>query len=166
MTYEFNSEEEAILALKEEGQRLIRIARRVWNSYLRSYDPSKYVRTHDSEMSMILSNVVKIDKDTLGLRLNFLDDLAYHDSVLNGKNKGKYPQGHSIMLISEGWHSKKLEDKIGERYMFTYYEGFDYLEKVREEFEKGKHMGISFEIYWNGKPFGKKPKQENVLKKK
>lgn len=148
--YEFDSEEEAIKALQAEGRKLKYIAIKVWRKYLSSYKPKAYIRTRKSQNAIKLGRVKQISEDSFGIEVTFLDDLAYHDSILNTKKK-QHEQGHSIMLISEGWTSTNLERKIGRRERFTHYEGFDYIGKVKEEYEKVKHKGIELEIQWSGK---------------
>jgi phosphoglucomutase len=157
--FEFASEQDAIRALESEGKRLLRIARQVWRAYLTSYQPKSYVRTNNSDKAIKLGKVKKLDDDTLGIELTWQDDLTYHDSVVSSTGK---PKGHSIMLISEGWKVKKGKHK--DVYRFGYYEGFDYLAKVEQAFNSGKHAGISFEIQWAGQKFKKKTKQRNVLR--
>ena len=156
--FEFDSELEAIRALESEGRRLLFIAIKIWRQYLASYKPKEYVRTRKSQKSIKLGKVKRLEDDTLGIELTWEDDLAYHDSVITD---GK-PQGHSIMLISEGWKVRK--GKHTDVYRFGYYEGFDYLSKVEEAFNNGKHNGITLEIRWAGKPFRKQDKQPNVLR--
>jgi hypothetical protein len=158
MLNEFNSEQEAIRALQSEGKRLLDIAVKIWRQYLASYQPKEYVRKGNSEKSIKLGKVKALDDDTLGIELTWEDDLAYHDSVVT---RGK-PQGHSIMLISEGWRVKKGSRQ--DVYMFGYYEGFDYLSKIEEAFNNGKHDGITLEIRWAGEKFRKQSKQPNVLR--
>lgn len=143
--YEFDSEKEAIKALEAEGRRLKYIAIKIWRQYLSSYQPKQYVRTRKSQKSIKLGKVKRLDGDTFGIELTFQNDLTYHDSVF-GKSQ---PRGHAIMLISTGWKVKKGKHK--DIYRFGYYEGFDYLGKVEQAFNSGKHKGISLEIQWSGK---------------
>lgn len=145
--FAFDSEEEARKELLRAGRELEKIAINVWRKYLSSYKPKVYVRTGKSEKSIKLGSVKKLDDNTLGIELTWVNDLAYHDSIFGEGNK----QGHAIMLISAGWKAKKLEKKIGRKYRLTYYEGFDYIGKVREAFESVKHRGIELEIQWSGK---------------
>lgn len=153
--YFFDSELEARAILKSEGERLEKIAKKVWRAYLATYTPKKYsehlpdgmagFRTGRTERGIKLGLVKKLDEDTLGIELIFEDDLMYHPSVFGSK----YPKGHSLMLISQGWHVKKGRHMNVER--FGYYEGFDYLSKVVEEFNSSKHAGIILQINWSGK---------------
>lgn len=155
---EFESESEARRALESEGKRLLDIARNIWRQYLASYSPKMYVRHGNSEKALKLGSVKKLDDDTLGIELTWENDLAYHNSVIT---KGK-PQGHSIMLISEGWKVKKGKHK--NVYRFGYYEGFDYLTKIEQAFNNGNNKGIALEIQWAGQPFRKQKTQPNVLR--
>lgn len=143
-SFAFDSEQEAIRELKRQAEILKDVCVKVWRQYLASYQPKIYVRTGKSERSIKIGGIKKIDENTIGIEVTFQDDLVYHDSIFGGK------QGHAIMLISAGWHSKKLEARIGKVYRLTYYEGFDYLGKVREEYEARKHRGIELEIQWSG----------------
>lgn len=142
------SEEQAINILRSEGRRLEKIARKVWRQYLDSYSPKAYVRTGKSMKGIVLKRVRKIDANHFGIELTFENDLMYHDSVVGSSKKG-----HSIMLISDGWHSKKLEAMYRGRrvYRHTYYEGFNYIGKVVKEFNAGKPMGVFLDVNWSGK---------------
>jgi len=157
--FQFDSEKEAILALEKEGRRLKYIALKIWRKYLSEYQPKKYVRTRRSQKAIKLGMVKPLGNDTFGIELTFDNDLTYHNSVVD---KNKYPQGHSIMLISEGWKVKRGKHK--DTYRFGYFEGIDYIGRVVREFNNGKHKGISLEVQWAGKLYEKQPKQPNVLK--
>jgi hypothetical protein len=165
-SFEFDSEQEARRVLQAEGKRLLDLARSIWQQYISSYQPVQYVRSTDSYKSMKLGEVYKLDDDTLGIKLEWIDDLAYHDSVVT---KGK-PQGHSIMLISEGWKTKRASSyptNPSNSYYpkgIHYFQGFNYLGKLEEAFNNGKHQGIVLEIQWAGEKFRKRKKQPNVLR--
>lgn len=142
----FDTDEEAKRALIKEGKRLEKIAKKVWRQYEASYKPHKYVRKGKSFDSITLkTRVFRVDENTWGIEVTFKNRLAYHDSVI-GEKHGK---GHAIMLISSGWRVKKGRHKDVPR--FGYYEGFDYIGKVVEEFNKGKHKGVELEVQWSGK---------------
>mgnify|MGYP003390656110 CR=1 FL=1 len=148
--FSFDTDEEAKRALRAEGRRLEYIAKKVWGEYESSYSPKKYVRTGKSEKSIKLGEVYRIDAYTWGIELTFVNDLAYHDSVVSSK----HPKGHSIMLISSGWKAKKGRAKNVHR--FGYYEGYDYIGKVIKEFNSSKHKGVELELQWSGKFLKKK----------
>lgn len=145
--YSFDSEIEAIKALKSEGERLERIAIKIWRKYINSYTPNQYVRTGNAEKSIKLGGIKKLNDNTLAIELTFQNDLVYHNSRFK---KGK--KGHAVMLISDGWHSKKLEKKLGRRVnRFTYFGGSGYLYQVYKEFNATKKKGITLDIQWSGK---------------
>lgn len=148
-------EEEAIALLIKEGKRLERIARSIWSEYIESFEPKQYVRTGNSEKAIRLGRVKKISDDEFGIELTFDDDLAYHPSVVMNKSRTNR-EGHSFMLISEGWHASKLEDKIGRRVeRFTYFEGINYIGRVKEAFNSKAPNGILLVVNWRGKQFKK-----------
>lgn len=144
------SEQETRKLLEAEGRRLKYIAIKLWRKYLASYEPKKYARTRKSQRGIKLGKVIRIDGNTLGIELTFENDLMYHDSVIKGSSK----KGHSVMLISDGWHSKKLEKKIKRKvYRFTYFEGTGYLYQVYKEYMGRKPVGITLETQWSGKVY-------------
>lgn len=154
----FDSDAEAIRVLSLEGRKLKYIAIKIWRLYLSSYSPNTYAvhktgvlgkRTGKSLQSIKLGKVKKIGVDDWGIELTYLNDLAYHDSVINRKDGRKHAQGHSIMLISQGWKAKKGKNKNVER--FGYYEGFDYLGQVQREYETVKDKRVTLDIQWLGK---------------
>jgi hypothetical protein len=156
----FDSEEEAIKILKQEAKKLNSIAKNVWRSYLASYKPVEYKRTGNSLKSIRIGEFVKVNEETLGITVTFDDDLAFHNSYIN-KKTGK-PQGHAIMLISQGWKVKRGWHK--NIYRFGYYEGFDFLGKVADEYNAVKHPYIELEIQWHGKKIGRNGKPDGVLR--
>lgn len=165
--YAFDTEVEAILALQAEGRRLKYIALKVWRQYLASYKPKEYAfhltgitgkRTRNTQRGIKLGRVKKLDDSTFGIELTFEDDLMYHESAFGSK----YQKGHSIMLISEGWQVKRGWHKDIEN--FGYFEGINYIEKVKEAFIKDAKKGITLEVQWAGSEFKKRRKQPNVLK--
>lgn len=145
--FAFDSDQEAMRTLEAEGRKLKYIAIKLWRKYLSEYKPKQYIRTRKSQRAIKLGKVKRLDGNTFGIELTFENDLAYHDSIFKGSN----PKGHSIMLISEGWHSRKLEAKLGgRRERFTYFEGTGYLAQVQKEYIAIKHKGISVETQWSG----------------
>jgi len=141
----FNSDQEAIKALEAEGRKLKYIAIKVWRRYLASYKPVFYVRTRKSQKSIKLGKVKKVGLNEYGIEVTYDNGLVYHDSVI-GKEQ---PQGHAIMLISTGWTVKKGCHKNIKH--FGYRDGFNYLGKVQEEYDKVKDARINLEIQWIGK---------------
>lgn len=141
------SEDQARATLEMEGRRLKYIAVKVWRRYLASYQPKAYVRTRDTQRGIKLGRVHRISPFEFGIRLEFENDLMYHDSIF-GKS---HPKGHSLMLISDGWHSEKLERKRGRVHRLTYFEGIDYIGQVKRAYEAGAPFGVRLETNWSGK---------------
>lgn len=140
----FDTDQEAIKALEAEGRKLKYIAIKMWRRYLSSYKPEAYIRTRKSQRSIKLGRVKKLSNNEYGIEVTFDNKLAYHDSVI-GKDQ---PQGHAIMLISTGWKVKNGWHKNIEN--FGYRDGFNYLGKVQEEYDKVKDTRISLDIQWIG----------------
>lgn len=145
----FESEAEAIKVLTAEGNKLKAIALKVWRRYLGSYQPQMYVRTGRSEKGIRLKPVKRVGANTYSIELTFDNGLMYHDSVFG---KGQ-PKGHSIMLISSGWHSKKLENRIGVVPNFTYKGGFDYLGQVQSAYNAVRNKKVFLDIQWSGQAY-------------
>ena len=142
------SEEQAIKILEMEGRRLKYIALKVWRKYLSSYQPKEYVRTRNTQRGIKLGRVRRIDSNHFGIDLMYENDLMYHDSIFGADQ----PKGHSLMLISDGWHSKKLERRYGRRiYMLTYFEGADIIGQIEREYNKYKPLGVTLETKWSGR---------------
>lgn len=140
----FDSEADALTTLRAEGRKLERIARKVWQEYEGSYSPNKYVRTGKSKKAIKLKTMpIKIDNNHIAIEVTWENSLSWHDSVVPKSSK----KGHSILLISAGWHSKKLEKIYGGAvYRHTYYEGFGYLTKVMQQYNAVKDPRIGFEL--------------------
>lgn len=140
----FDTETEARIALEKEARKLKYIALKVWRKYLSSYTPKVYVRTRKSQSSIQIGKIKKLNENELGIEIQFINDLVYHDSVIGSSQ----PKGHAVMLISTGWKVKKGKHK--DIYRFGYYEGFDYLGKVQQEYNAIKDKRIELEIKWSG----------------
>lgn len=148
------TEKEVKRILLNEGRRLERIARKIWRRHMAQYKPKVYARhingvagqrTGRSEKAIKLGRVKMIAPNQWGIELTWENDLVYHDSIFQNQ-----PKGHSVMLISDGWHSKKLEKKFGKIKRFTYFEGTGYLGKVIKEWQASAPKGISIDKQWSG----------------
>jgi len=142
----FDDELSAYNTLLREGRKLERIARKVWRQYENSYSPKQYVRTGNSAKSIKLRTMpIKLSEDEIGIELTWENELAWHDSVVPNSKK----KGHAILLISAGWHSKKLERAYGKSvYRHTYYEGYGYLTEVINAYNavRDKRVGLELEV--------------------
>src|SRR5690606_952919 len=131
------AQDEAKKLLEREGRRLKYLALKLWRQDMENYQPKKYAvhlgmregqRTKRSQRAIKLGKVHMLPDGNLGIELTWENTLVYHDSIFKGQ-----PKGHSVMLISDGWHSAKLENWIGRGgkngrvHRFTYFEGTGYL---------------------------------------
>jgi hypothetical protein len=76
--------------------------------------------------------------------------MAYHKNLF-GDHMSYVP-----LLINNGWHSKKLEDRIGEVPRFTRYEGYHFLERAVQMFNRTNPYGVyispnDIEAQWEGR---------------
>lgn len=147
------SEQQARILLQREGERLEKIAKKLWQRYIAGYSPKMYVRTGDAEKAIKLGRVKKVGASHLGIELTWENDLVYHDSIFDKQEgtKGKWKQGHAVMLISDGWQSRKLEQRFGKIHRFTYFEGTGYLYRVYKEYMASAPAGVTLDIQWSGR---------------
>lgn len=126
--------------LKSEVAKLEGITKSVYQQYLKSYSPTQYVRTGEMIGSIGKTEIVK-EGNKMKMAVSFDNSSAYHESLFGGS------KGHAPILISEGWHSKRLEQtRMGRVYRLTYYEGFDALGKIESQYEAVKNPLARLEI--------------------
>ena len=129
--------------LKAEVEKLEGITKSVYNQYLKSYSPQQYVRTGAMIGSIGKSEIVK-EANSMKMAVSFDNSGAYHSSLFGGS------MGHAPILISDGWHSKRLEQtRMGRVYRLTYYEGFDALDKIESQYNAVKNPLARLEIQKN-----------------
>lgn len=129
----------------QEGKKLERIARREWEAYYQSYTPKQYIRTYKSRDALKLKTPTKRIDGGWDIELTWENDLAYHESKFKNNKKG-----HAIMLISDGWESRKLRAKIGKRYRFTDFDGTGYLYNVYKKYLAVADRTITTNVIWSG----------------
>lgn len=146
------SDAQARATLEMEGRRLKYIALKMWRKYISSYQPNVYIRTRDSQRGIKLGEVKRIDENHFGIELTYENDLMYHDSWFDKERgtKGNWDKGHAVMLISDGWHARKLESRFGRIHRFTYFEGTGYLYQVYKEYMRGAPLGVTLDVQWSG----------------
>lgn len=129
-------------ALKEAADLLSKILQRKVQDYYDSYKPVEYQRTYQFLNSIRISPV-KHDGDKLHIEVYFDKNMATHPSIFGGES------GFVPILLNEGWTWNK---KTGP-YRLAFYEGFHFIEKAIEEFNKINRWGfvISKEVYYKGK---------------
>lgn len=118
--------------IKIEVKKLESITKSVVQGYYNSYTPSVYERT-GGLLSSIASGSVKKEGRRISAEVTF-GGSAYHPSIFKG-----HPQGYTPILINNGWHSAKLEAKIGEVYRLTHYEGYDLVGKIETRYNAVRH---------------------------
>jgi hypothetical protein len=150
------AQDEARKILEREGRRLKYLALKMWRKDMEQYQPKQYAvhlgmprgkRTKRSQRAIKLGKVKMLPDGSMGIELTWENELVYHDSMFKGQ-----PKGHSVMLISDGWHSRKLEAKLGRKVeRFTYFEGTNYLYRLYKEYMKIAPQGILLDVQWSGK---------------
>lgn len=132
----------------QEGKKLERIARREWEAYYQSYTPKQYIRTYKSRDALKLKTPTKRIDGGWDIELTWEDDLAYHDSRFGKKNN----RGHAIMLISDGWESRKLKAKLGGKRIerLTDFDGTGYLYNVYKKYLAVADRTITTNVIWSG----------------
>lgn len=142
----FPTDKGAIFTLENDARKLKYIAAKVWRMYYNSYKPTVYRRTGNTALGIKMTGIQK--DGVIGYKqiITFEDEKMYHRSYVHPGQ----PRGHALMLISSGWKSKKLEERIGKRPRYTQYRGFNYLGRVKKEYLDVRHKGVSFRISWRG----------------
>lgn len=138
---------DAMSDIESQASKLLNDVNSLWAGYERSYSPSMYVRTGATRGGFSLSDsrIVQDGLDTkVEIDLILDDDAMYHDSIFGSH----YTQGHSFMLISEGWRSARLEAYRGPIYRLTYYEGYGIIDTL-----VGRHntSNYDFKFYHEGR---------------
>lgn len=119
--------------------------------YYLSYTPSIYRRTYDFRDSLYAEDFVhaRVNGDRIELSVSFRPSMSYHKNLF-GDHESYVP-----LLINSGWHSKKLEETIGIIPRFTRYEGFHFVEKAVDMFNRTNPYGVyispnDIEAEWEG----------------
>ena len=121
--------------------------------YYLSYTPQKYQRTYDFQDSLYAEDFIhaRVNGNRIELSVSFRPSMAYHKNLF-GDHMSYVP-----LLINSGWHSKKLEDRIGGKEIprFTRYEGYHFIEKAVQMFNRTNPYGVyispnDIEAVWDG----------------
>lgn len=122
--------------LEEEGKRLYKLVKKYIDKYYSSYHPNVYERTYRFKQSLRISPV-KLENNSLAVEVYFDDAYAYHPSVLGGKD------GYVPLLINDGWRWKDISKAP---YRFSHYEGFNFVERAIEEYNKTNPHGLKIKV--------------------
>lgn len=101
--------------------------------YYRSYTPKVYKRTFEFRDSLYAENIMhaRVNGNRLELSVSFEPTHANHTNLFND-HKSYVP-----LLINSGWNAPKLEQMMGGSvYRLTYYEGYHYIEKAIDYFNR------------------------------
>lgn len=119
--------------------------------YYLSYTPGTYQRTYDFRDSLYAEDFIhaKVNGNRIELSVSFRPSMAYHKNLFGDHNS------FVPLLINSGWHSQKLEDRIGVVPRFTRYEGYHFVEKAVEMFNRTNPYGVyispdDIEAEWKG----------------
>lgn len=108
--------------MNNEGKKLYKCIKEEINAYYQSYSPKVYKRTRRFLQALEMSSVtVTPNHKGLQIEIYFAPELAYHPSVFPNGSPGYVP-----LLIRHGWQWQNDDLNI---YRFTYFEGYDYIEK-------------------------------------
>lgn len=132
-------EQQARKIIKQESKKLERITQSVVNSYYASYTPKQYVRTYGFKKSVITKDIRRIG-DRIEVSVGFSQS-AVHNSLFKGQ-----PSGYVPILIDQGWHSARLESRIGEVPRLTRYGGYNLIDKILKTYKAVKHPLVTIRV--------------------
>lgn len=119
--------------------------------YYLSYDPKRYIRTYDFMDSLYAEDFIhaRVNGNRIELSVSFRPSMAYHRNIF-GDHMSFIP-----LLINSGWESRKLERAIGHIPRFTSYEGYHFIEKAVNMFNRTNPYGVyispdDIEAIWEG----------------
>lgn len=120
--------------------------------YYLSYTPKIYQRTYDFQDSLYAEDFIhaRVNRDRIELSVSFRPSMSYHKNLF-GNHESYVP-----LLINSGWHSKKLEDRIGVIPRFTQYGGYHFIEKAVDMFNRTNPYGVyispnDIDAEWEGR---------------
>lgn len=134
----FFAQNEKILLQKlhNAGIQLERLIQDEIDKYYDSYDPVQYERTYRFKSSLRMSNPIKTGTNEWSIEIYFDKDLADHEGA------------YVPTLINEGWDYRNKTDK--DIYRFTHYEGYNFINKAVERFNKMNKYGFQVKVIKNG----------------
>lgn len=145
--------------IESQALRLLRDINSMWDKYEDSYHPSTYKRTGKTKKGFSISRPVleyENGKPVVKVDLILDDGSMWHKSVLG---KGQ-PQGHSFMLISEGWNAPALETYRGDSiYRFTHFDGVGIIDSLISKYDTKDY---EFRFYYEGEEYGGKRDSDSV----
>lgn len=129
--------------LKSETQRFKDILQDCIDDYYNSYMPVIYKRgAHGGNLrdSLTVDNVCKISSNGKTLTCSVLvDEDAIHESILDGSDANVFWLLNDERAVKKNVSFKNI-------YRMGYYEGYHFVEKAVEEFERTNRYGIKVEV--------------------
>lgn len=140
---------EELSDIKRQAQSILTSINALWQGYEVSYAPQVYPATGKTSRGFDISDgTAELNPDgsvTIEIDLILKDENMWHDSLFGGK------QGHSFMLISEGWKWQNNYD--GSRYRFSEFDGVGIVDTLIREQNNSKY---EFIFYFEGEEYGGK----------
>lgn len=102
--------------LEKQAQRFKQCLIDVVNNYYASYDPVIYKRTFGLRESILVDDMISIEKNQISIDVGFFGEGVYGESLFGGE------QGYKPHLIGEGW--QVIHGWHQDIYRFGFYEGF------------------------------------------
>lgn len=119
--------------LEREGERLKGYLEEEVQNYYNSYSPTVYTRTYNFLNSVRITPVFQ-EGNNLTVKIYFDEGMATHDSIFGGED------GYVPTLLEYGWQVKS--DKVPNYYHLKYYEGFHFVDKAIEKYNRGNPNGF------------------------
>ena len=144
--------------LERQARMLLGDINALWMGYENSYAPTVYRRTGRTREGFSISNSeYRMNPDgtvTMEIDLILDDGSMWHDSILG---RGQ-PQGHSFMLISEGWRAPALESYRGDAstYRFTRFDGVGIVSSLINSYNTSEY---EFKFYFEGEEYSSSDKR-------
>lgn len=106
--------------------------------YYLSYKPKIYKRTNDFRDSLYAENIVhaRVIDNRIEMSISFRDSMAYHNNIFDDH------ESYVPALINFGWNAPKLASMVGDKYRFTYYRGYHFIEKAIRMFNRRNPYGV------------------------
>ncbi len=121
--------------LRKEANRLLKLLQKYIDEYYASYQPKVYERTYFFKYSLRYEDVQQIG-NTLSIVIFFDEGFSTHESILGGKD------GFVPILLNDGYRTRLQPP----RYHFTHYEGFHFVEKAIEEYNRVNPLGVRITV--------------------
>lgn len=145
--------------LERQARMLLGDINALWMGYERSYNQVLYSknnnnqRTGSTRQGFDISSVdYRMNPDgtvTMEIDLILDDGSMWHPSEFGSK----YPDGHSFMLISEGWKAPKLESYLGRSvYRLTEFDGVGIISSLINSYNTSEY---EFKFYFEGEEYGR-----------